>query len=322
MGFPCPNKIDCGVEGILGVDLPYANLSAEGPDLDLFIEDFYGYTWWRPNLGSIFSRSHCLGTATSTISQADANLQAVLAELQCIITTWGVDPTNSNDGVGGGGGGRPVPGTIYFNTPVTSFFRCADGSPFYYSVGAGVFSAPSLGFANAQAYALAVNRARENYVCLSDLSTSTGCVGQVFGTLFFASTPSTRPITFVVVDGSIPPGTTLGSTGSFAAIGGTPLAAGEYTFTIRATDSFGNWMQKQYTINIVGIDQDTLPDGDQNSLYNQFVTSSGGVAPYTYSIVGGALPAGINLLSTGALFGTPEVSGDFTFTIQVSTDIP
>ncbi len=44
----------------------------------------------------------------------------------------------------------------------------------------------------------------------------------------------------------------------------------------------------------------------------------GGIPPYTWSIVGGALPGGLTLNSdTGVLAGTPTESGTFSYTIQV-----
>ncbi len=44
----------------------------------------------------------------------------------------------------------------------------------------------------------------------------------------------------------------------------------------------------------------------------------GGIPPYTWSIVGGALPSGLTLnADTGVLSGTPTESGTFSYTIQV-----
>jgi hypothetical protein len=48
---------------------------------------------------------------------------------------------------------------------------------------------------------------------------------------------------------------------------------------------------------------------------NTAIAASGGTSPYTFSIVGGALPAGLSLSSAGVLSGTPTASGSFSFTI-------
>lgn len=47
-------------------------------------------------------------------------------------------------------------------------------------------------------------------------------------------------------------------------------------------------------------------------------TAAGGVPPYTWSIVGGAMPPGIAMDSTGIVSGTPGALGTFLFTVQVS----
>lgn len=51
------------------------------------------------------------------------------------------------------------------------------------------------------------------------------------------------------------------------------------------------------------------------------LAANGGVAPYTWSLVGGALPAGVTLSSTGTLSGTPTVAGVYTFTVQVTDNL-
>jgi hypothetical protein len=40
--------------------------------------------------------------------------------------------------------------------------------------------------------------------------------------------------------------------------------------------------------------------------------------PFTWSLVGGALPPGLTVFPNGQIFGTPTATGDFTFTVQVA----
>ena len=61
-----------------------------------------------------------------------------------------------------------------------------------------------------------------------------------------------------------------------------------------------------------------LPNGSQNQFYGEFLFASGGTAPYTFTVTGGALPAGLTLRADGYLNGTPTASGTFNFTVQVS----
>jgi hypothetical protein len=61
----------------------------------------------------------------------------------------------------------------------------------------------------------------------------------------------------------------------------------------------------------------TLPNGTIGTPYNQTVTASGGMAPYTYSISSGALPPGLGPINpaTGNIAGTPTTAGTFNFTV-------
>jgi len=62
----------------------------------------------------------------------------------------------------------------------------------------------------------------------------------------------------------------------------------------------------------------SLPDGEMNTSYNKTIKAYGGTQPYSWSIISGNLPNGLNLNSSnGTLSGTPTQIGTFTFTIQV-----
>ncbi len=61
-----------------------------------------------------------------------------------------------------------------------------------------------------------------------------------------------------------------------------------------------------------------LPSGVVNIAYSATLTASGGTAPYSWSITGGALPSGLALGAGGVLAGTPTAVGSSTFTIQVA----
>ena len=69
----------------------------------------------------------------------------------------------------------------------------------------------------------------------------------------------------------------------------------------------------------LSLDTDGLPYGSLNAAYSAVLTGSGGIAPYTWSIIAGALPPGLKLDSaTGAITGTATNIGTFNFTAKVS----
>ena len=61
-----------------------------------------------------------------------------------------------------------------------------------------------------------------------------------------------------------------------------------------------------------------LPQASIGAVYSQNLAATGGAPPYTWSIATGALPAGLTLLSAGAITGTPTAGGVSTFTVQVT----
>ncbi len=64
----------------------------------------------------------------------------------------------------------------------------------------------------------------------------------------------------------------------------------------------------------------TLPSGDLTTAYNQTITATGGIAPYTYSISSGTIPNGLTFNpATGVISGTPTTTNinPPNFTIKV-----
>ncbi|MBX7221705.1 MAG: putative Ig domain-containing protein [Blastocatellia bacterium] len=63
----------------------------------------------------------------------------------------------------------------------------------------------------------------------------------------------------------------------------------------------------------------TLPNGKQDTAYNQAFSASGGGQIAKYVLSGGSLPAGLTLNQTsGILSGTPETTGSFSFELTAS----
>ena len=61
-----------------------------------------------------------------------------------------------------------------------------------------------------------------------------------------------------------------------------------------------------------------LPGAINGEGYRTVLTAGGGEAPYRWALRDGWLPAGLKLQDDGTLVGTPEVPGEFLFTVQVT----
>lgn len=69
---------------------------------------------------------------------------------------------------------------------------------------------------------------------------------------------------------------------------------------------------------VMGVATTSLPSAVMGVSYNATLQAIGGKAPYTWSVVTGALPAGFAANSSGAITGTPTALGTSSFTVQVS----
>lgn len=170
--------------------------------------------------------------------------------------------------------------------------------------------------------AITVSSDEPTYTVNLALSPSTlpgGTVGTAYSETITAS-GGTAPYSFAVTAGSLPPGLSLSSGG---VLSGTPTTAGSYSFTISATDSNSNTGSQAYSGVTIGaatlaVSPPSLPGAPLNVPFSASLTASGGIAPYTFSLSSGSLPAGLSLGSGGGLSGTPTEVGSFTFTVKVT----
>ena len=118
--------------------------------------------------------------------------------------------------------------------------------------------------------------------------------------------------------------------GNTLSISGTPSGVGVVSFTVAVTDS-SNPTQSAgpytYTITVsaaaaLSIETTSMPGGNNGWPYTSSVKATGGVQPYTWSIIGGSLPSNLTTSSNGGsnfnITGTPSGTGTASFTVQVA----
>jgi len=147
--------------------------------------------------------------------------------------------------------------------------------------------------------------------------------------LTFTAEDGVAPYVWDVAFGELPDGLALSSGGELT---GAPTTAGDYEFTIRATDDNGCAGARVYSLSIVEPDpivvhpdDPTLAPGARGWLYLQLFTATGGVGePYVFTITDESddtgLPPGLTLSPGGVLAGLPQFAGLFVFTVR-ATDV-
>ncbi len=122
--------------------------------------------------------------------------------------------------------------------------------------------------------------------------------------------------------GSLPPGLSLNiNTGLLS---GRATSTGPVTFSIQVTDASGATFARSYTLLVAGsltILTANLPPGFPGVPYYQTLSAGGGQAPFTWSILSGTIPPGLQFSSAGVLSGTPTRGGAFTFTVGVTDNL-
>ena len=164
----------------------------------------------------------------------------------------------------------------------------------------------------------------------------TGVVGQSYSKQFNGAggCGPALPYQYSLINSALPPGLSMSSSGL---ISGVPSQAGSWSFWVDLSDQnppSATWCrpaeaQRQFTIQVIpggapappplSIAQSSLsPTATIVGKPYSFQFSAQGGGTQTWSIQSGALPAGIQLSSSGLLSGTPTAAGDFTFKVQVS----
>jgi Putative Ig domain len=318
--FPCPTRGSTVVDP----SNPVANISSETPDEDVYIGLFFGDPT-PPRLGPWQAR-WCLGIAESTESQEAADLLAAQLSANC---TWDNDnpvqpqwqPNPNSNPKPGDPAYIPGPWTMYENDEQSCDYTCPDGSIYIYTAPAGLFTALSKAAANSKAATWACQKAIELRICIGDLSDNSICLGTDYeATITF--TMENPPALVTMVSGSLPPGVSYTYDDDKITLSGLVGAVGAYVFTFQVEDVDGNFNNKQFTIYVATIANATLTDASYGAPYSETLASTGAtVGAKTWSVVSGALPAGLTLdPATGEISGTPSADGVYSFTVQMEDE--
>ena len=204
----------------------------------------------------------------------------------------------------------PLPAGITFSGSALSGTPSESGT-FTFSV----FASDFVGASDSNSYTLTVGAPT---ISLSPGSLPAGALGTAYSQSLLAF-GGTAPYAFSL-SGVLPSGITLTPTGLLS---GTPLAAGSYTFSVNVTDSTtGNGPHTASISRTLVIAPPSvslspiLPDATVGQPYSQMISASDGLAPYTFSLDSGALPAGLLLGPDGSISGTAEEDGTFSFTVS------
>lgn len=156
---------------------------------------------------------------------------------------------------------------------------------------------------------------------ITTTAASDGVIGAAYSQTV-AATGGSGGRTFSISAGTLPAGLSLSVAG---AVTGTPTGpAGTSSFTVQVTDSVSTPATDTQALSIdivepLAITTAALSDTSVGDVYAAAITATGGTAPYTFSISGGALPDGIEIGADGSLSGTVALTATTeTFTVEVA----
>ncbi len=133
--------------------------------------------------------------------------------------------------------------------------------------------------------------------------------------------PLSAPITWTVASGELPPGLSLGATDTKGLITGTPIRAGNFSFTLQVMDAKGRTDTADFILQVLASGvrvRGTLPASAGQGAFVEGSFSLEGAQTATFTLFDGALPDGLTLSDKGELRGT--VSSDaavrlYSFTV-------
>ncbi|HET9058713.1 MAG TPA: G1 family glutamic endopeptidase [Acidimicrobiales bacterium] len=152
--------------------------------------------------------------------------------------------------------------------------------------------------------------------------TSPNLAGGTIGSPYtdtLTATGGHAPYTWGLASGQLQAGLTLSNTG---VISGTPTQSGTSVVRLRVTDSSTQPRSATRGYRLVitplplTVGTTGLPAATVNSPYAASLTAAGGTAPYVWQMVGGHLPRGMRLSSSGTVAGITAAAGTYEFYVR------
>lgn len=159
-----------------------------------------------------------------------------------------------------------------------------------------------------------------SFTCPGPDGTPSGTTTVLATNAAFTSDGSTDTSYMVPCFVDVNPGVTQ-ATASATATGVVHDSASDSGFTI--SQNAGVVTVDQPGCPTISLSPSTLPNGTVGVFYDQTITASGGVEPYSFAVTSGSLPPGLVLSFNGDsaladLSGTPTTAGTFAFTITAT----
>ncbi|MGH9757719.1 MAG: putative Ig domain-containing protein, partial [Candidatus Acidiferrales bacterium] len=142
-----------------------------------------------------------------------------------------------------------------------------------------------------------------------------GIEGTTYANQTFTVSGGHAPFTFSIMNGSLPAGLTESSSNNMLVVSGKPAGppCNPCTFSVKVVDSSNpaQTVTNNYSVVISlppppSITTASLPVGVEGAAYSQTLAATAGLAPYSFTVTTGTLPAGLSLNgSTGLISGTP-----------------
>ena len=148
-----------------------------------------------------------------------------------------------------------------------------------------------------------------------------GAVGQGYS-VGLNMTGGNPPYSWSIASGSLPAGLSLDAT--TGGITGTPTAPGTFGFSVQVASGSQVSPAVGFSITIVQavpltiVSPSQLASGTVSTPYSQSLAASGGSGSYTWTLTGGALPAGLTLAGDGTISGLPTSAQTSAFNAMVT----